>query len=414
MAGRTQDSNASRPEQASEAVRAAPGRPGTTPRAAVAGAGFIGATHVAALRRLGIDVAGVVTSSERGAQEKAEELRLARGYSSLDAVLSDSEVDVVHLATPNRHHYRQALLAIEAGKHVVCEKPLALTSSESAELVNRAEAAGVVNAICFNARFYPLCRQAREMVVTGAVGPPRFVTGSYLQDWLLFPDDWNWRLVPEEGGALQAVGDIGSHWLDLVRFVTGRRVEAVMADLHTFVTVRRRPISQAKTFSGNAGGERGAQTEVAMSGDDAAGVLLRFEDGMRGTVAISQVSPGNRNVLKFEVDGTESSVSWSSDRSEELWIGHRDRANEILPRDPALLAPATRGSALYPGGHVEGFPDTFRALFAAIYRDVEAGGPSSSPIYATFADGHEGLLVAEAIARSARESCWIAVDRQAA
>lgn len=399
--------------QNSPSRRAHPGRAQPVqPRAAVAGLGFIGVTHIETLRRLGVEVTGVVDASPARAVERARTIGVEHAYASFEAMLSDPDVDVVHLATPNRHHYRQALAAIDAGKHVVCEKPLALESSESGDLVRRANAAGLVNAVCFNSRFYPLCRQAREMIADGAIGAPRLITGGYLQDWLLFPSDWSWRLVASEGGDLQSVGDIGSHWLDLARFVTGRRIDSVVADLHTFVPVRLRPVEPTETFSSEA--RSPAQVEVPMNGDDAAGVLLRFEGGARGVLMLSQVSAGNRNAIRLEVDGVERSVSWSSERSEELWIGHRDRPNEILVRDPALLGAPARGITAYPGGHVEGFPDTFRALFAGIYRDVEAGGPSSDSVYATFADGHEGLLVGEAIAQSARQQRWITVDRDSA
>ena len=203
-------------------------------------------------------------------------------------------------------------------------------------------------------------------------GAPRFVTGAYLQDWLLLPTDWNWRLDPDEAGALRAVADIGSHWLDLARFVTGRRVEQVLADLHTLVPVRRRPTGPVEAFA--AAGDDEERVEVAMTSDDAAGILLRLEGGARGLVAISQVSAGRKNTLTLEVDGAEAALAWRSEEPDDLWIGHRGRPNEILKRDPALLAPAARATTAYPAGHVEGYPDTFRALFAAIYADVAAGG----------------------------------------
>jgi predicted dehydrogenase len=378
-------------------------------RAGVAGVGFIGVAHVEALRRLGVRVLGVVGSSPERAQAKAEAAGLPPAYESYEALLADPDVDVVHVASPNHLHFRQAAAALKAGKHVVCEKPLALTSTESAGLVRLATEAGVVHAVCFNVRFYALCHQARAMVAAGEVGAPRFVTGSYLQDWLLLPTDWNWRLVPEQAGGLRAVADIGSHWLDLIRFVTGRRVEAVCADLHTFVPVRRRPTGPVETFAAEP--QEGERVDEPMSSDDAAGILLRMEDGTRGLVAVSQVSAGRKNAITFEVDGADAALAWYSEHPDELWIGHRGRPNEVLARDPALMAPEARAVAAYPAGHVEGYPDTFRALFAAVYRDVAAGGPSPDPRYPTFADGHEGLVVGEAIARSAREERWVRVER---
>jgi predicted dehydrogenase len=380
------------------------------PRAGVVGVGFIGVAHVEALRRIGVEVAGVVGSSPERTEAKVRAANLPPAYPSYEAMLADPDVDVVHVASPNHLHVPQALAALDAGKHVVCEKPLALTSAESAELVRHAEVAGLVNAVCFNIRFYPICHQAREMVRAGAIGEPRLVTGGYLQDWLLLPTDWNWRLDPAEAGALRAVADIGSHWLDLARFVTGRRVEQVMADLHTLVPVRRRPTGPVEAFAVAADDEE--RVEVAMTSDDAAGILLRLEGGARGLVAVSQVSAGRKNTLTLEVDGSTAALAWRSEEPDDLWIGHRGRPNEILKRDPTLLAPAARATVGYPAGHVEGYPDTFRALFAAIYADVRAGGPAAEPAYPTFRDGHESMLVGEAVGRSAREERWVDVERE--
>ncbi len=378
-------------------------------RAGVVGVGFIGVAHVEALRRLGVDVVGVVGSTPDRARAKAAAANLPKVYESLEALLADPDVDIVHIATPNHLHAEQVRAAFDAGKHVVCEKPLGLDSKETADLVDRAAASGLVNAVCFNIRFYPLCHQARVLVASGALGDPRFVTGSYLQDWLLEETDWNWRLVPEQAGGLRAVADIGSHWLDLARFITGRRVVEVMAELHTFVPVRRHPAGPVETFAVGGGDED--LIEESMSSDDGAGVLLRFEDGARGLVAISQVSAGRKNSVSIEVDGADSAVSWYSEDPDKLWIGHRGRPNEILQRDPALADEDVRRIIGYPGGHVEGYPDTFRALFAEVYADVGAGGPSTEPTYPTFADGHDAVAVTEAIARSAREQRWTPVER---
>jgi predicted dehydrogenase len=377
--------------------------------AAVVGVGFVGVAHVEALRRLGVTVRGVVGSSPERARRKAEAANLPPVYESLDALLSDPAVDVVHVASPNHVHAEQVRAVLEAGKHVVCEKPLALSARDTADLLRRAEASGLVHAVCHNVRFYPLCHQMRAMVASGAIGEPRFVTGSYLQDWLLLPTDWNWRLEPEKAGSLRAVADIGSHWLDLARFVTGQRVAEVMADLHTFVPVRRHPPGPVETFA--AAPEEAELVEEEVASDDAAGLLLRFEGGARGVLAVSQVAPGRKNALSIEVDGSRSSVAWCSEDPDRLWVGHRGRPNEVLPRDPALVAPEVRPVVGYPGGHVEGYPDTFRALFAAVYADVERGRPSEPPAYPTFADGHEALCVLEAVARSAAEGRWVKVER---
>ena len=247
------------------------------------------------------------------------------------------------------------------------------------------------------------------MVTDGDIGAPRFITGSYLQDWLLLETDWNWRLVPEEGGELRAVADIGSHWLDLSQFITGQRITKVMADLHTFVPVRKHPAGPVETFAASEAGQ--VLIEEPMSSDDAASIMLEFEDGARGLVAVSQVSAGRKNSVSIEVDGAESAVSWFSENPDHLWVGHRGRPNELRQRDPSLASQDAARVMGYPAGHVEGYPDTFRALFREVYLDVASGGPSDTPRYPTFADGHDVLLVSEAIAVSSKERRWVDVNR---
>ena len=378
-------------------------------KAGVVGIGFIGVAHVEALRRLGVEVVGVVGSSPDRARVKVEAAGLPPAYESVEALAAEPEIDVIHITSPNYAHADQVRTVLDAGKHVVCEKPLALTSEDTADLVSRAKEKGLVNAVCFNIRFYPANHQAMTMVAAGAIGEPRFITGSYHQDWLLLETDWNWRLQPEEAGELRAVADIGSHWLDLTSFISGRRIVEVIADLHTLVPLRRHPAGPVETFA--AVDESQELIEEEMSSDDAAGLLIRYEDGARGAVTISQVSAGQKNSLRYEVAGSESSIRWQSTEPEDLLIGHRGRANEVLSRDPGLYAPEAARLVAYPGGHVEGFPDTFRALFSQVYADVVAGMPAESPTYPTFADGHDVMLVTDAIAQSHREQRWVSVQR---
>jgi predicted dehydrogenase len=374
--------------------------------AAVVGTGFIGAVHVEALRRLGVQVHGVVGSSHERAASRARDLGLPPAYDSFQAMLADPRVEVVHITSPNHMHHEHAKAALEAGKHVVCEKPLAMTPDESADLLRLAEAGGRVHATNFNLRFYPVCQHVHGMVRERALGDVRLVSGHYLQDWLLLETDWNWRLEPERGGDLRAVADIGSHWMDLTTFLTGRKIVAVMADLATFIKTRRQPAGPVETFSTG----RGVNTvEREIHTEDAATILLRYEDGARGALAVSQVSPGRKNSLVFEIDGSSSSAAWNSERPDELWIGHRGRTNELLLRDPAILNDEGRRAASLPGGHAEGFADTFRALYEAVYAAVAAGKPGDG--YPTFADGHDEMLVCDAVARSSRESRWVEVER---
>jgi len=384
-----------------------PRRPVADLKAAVAGVGFIGVVHVEALRRLGVEVVGVCAQTPDLAREVGLRYPLPHIYDGFDELLDDPTVDVVHVATPNHLHASQVRQAIAAGKHVVCEKPLALTSTESGELAELARESGRVCAVNFMARFYPQVREMRERCRRGDLGDLFAVHGSYLQDWLLWQTDWNWRLDPALGGSLRAVADIGSHWLDLVEFVTNRRIEAVLGDLATFVSVRLRPSAEVETFS--ASKPDAGVAEVPMQTEDAASVLLHLEGGARGSLTVSQVAAGRKNALAFEVDGSRASAAWCSERPEELWIGHRDRANELLLRDPTLLTPEARGSTSMPGGHSEGFQETFRELYRIVYAAVAAGAPPAVPDYPTFEDGHRAVLVGEAIARSARRARWTEV-----
>jgi predicted dehydrogenase len=374
--------------------------------AAVVGTGFIGAVHVEALRRLGVQLHGVVGSSPERAAARSRELNLPSAYDSFEAMLADPRVDVVHITSPNHLHHSQAKAVLAAGKHVVCEKPLAMTSRESAELLELAEHSGCVHVVNFNIRFYPLIQHLQRLIAEGGLGEVRLVSGHYLQDWLLLDTDWNWRLEPELGGDLRAVSDIGSHWMDLTTFLTGKRITAVMADLATFIKIRHQPPERVETFATEPKTNTVAR-EIRT--EDCATILLRYEDGARGALTVSQVSAGRKNSLGFEIDGAETAAAWNSERTDELWIGHRGRPNELLPRDPSILNAPGRRAASLPAGHTEGFADTFRALYAAVYRSVAEGRPGEG--YPTFADGHDEMLVCEAVARSAREGRWVEVER---
>jgi predicted dehydrogenase len=379
--------------------------------AAVIGTGFIGTVHVEALRRIGVQVRGVLGSTpERGAR-RADALGVARAYDSLDDLLADPGVQVVHVTSPNDLHVEQSRAALAARRHVVCEKPLAMTSDGSAELVELAATSGVVNATNFNIRYYPLNQNAREGVAAGRLGEVRFVTGRYFQDWLLLESDWNWRLQPDRGGALRAVGDIGSHWLDLATYITGQRIASVMADLTTFIGTRQEPTGPVETFATDRSGETLSRP---ITTEDVASILLRFEGGARGAVNVSQISPGRKNSLQYEIDGSQAAIAWDSEQPDQQWIGYRDRPNEALVRSPALMGAAGQAASALPGGHVEGFFDTFCAHFRAVYADVAAGAPSATAGYPTFADGHDEMLVGDAIARSAAEGRWVSVDRPSA
>jgi predicted dehydrogenase len=372
-------------------------------KAAVVGTGFVGVVHVDALRRLGVEVLGVAGSTP----ERAAAKRIAPAYDSFQALLADERVDVVHLTTPNHLHYPQAKAALAAGKHVVCEKPLAVTAEESAELVELAERSGLVHCTNFNLRFYPLVQEARERVHGGELGEVWSVHGGYLQDWLALPTDWNWRLEPEKAGALRAIGDIGSHWMDTAQFVTGLRIVEVFADLATVLPIRQRPVGEVETF---ASADEVAREEVDVRTEDLGHVLLRFENGARGSFVVSQVATGRKNSLRIEVDASRGALAWDAERNEELWLGRRDGPNEVLFRNAALMHPAAAARTQLPVAHAEGYADTFRELYRAVYADVARGGPADEPDYPTFRDGHVENVLADAVALSHRERRWVEVE----
>lgn len=371
--------------------------------AAVIGTGFIGTVHVEALRRLGVDLRGVVGSSPDRGAARARALGVTRAYASLEEVLADPAVQVVHVTSPNAAHYGQVKQILAAGRHVVCEKPLAMTSAQSAEMADLARASGKVAAVCYNIRFYPLNQHARQMVAEGGLGDIRLITGQYHQDWLAKAGDWNWRLEGDKGGALRSVGDIGTHWLDLVTFIAGEKPVAVLADLATFLPRRQRPVGPVETFSA----AKGATQEVAVTTDDAALILLRFASGARAALTTSQISQGRKNSLRWEIAGSAGSAAWDSETPDHLWLGHRDGPNQILQRDPSLMNATGAAAASLPGGHVEGFADTFRALFAQVYRDVAAGGRQAGSSWASFADGHFEMRFCDAVLASARSGAWV-------
>jgi predicted dehydrogenase len=372
---------------------------------AVVGTGFIAPVHVEALRRLGRPIAGILGSSPDKGRKAAAALGLPRAYASYEELLSDSAVQVVHVASPNRLHFAQCKQALAAGKHVICEKPLAMTAAETAELVDLARESGRVAAVCYNVRFYPLCLEAGQRITSGQLGDIFHVTGSYVQDWLLHDTDFNWRVLAEEGGALRAVADIGTHWLDLVTAITQLEVEEVCADLRTVLPTRHRPKESVETFQGKLGSQR--ETEpVAITTEDYGSILLRFRGGASGCLTVSQVTAGRKNCIRFEIAGSRAALAWDSERPNELWLGHRDKANEVMLRDPALLSGEARRFADYPGGHNEGFPDTFKQLFRAVYGYIEAGEFDARRPFPTFEDGRREVALCEAILRSQRERRW--------
>jgi predicted dehydrogenase len=378
--------------------------------AAVVGTGFIGPVHAEALMRAGVAVRGILGAAPDKSRAAAESLRLEIAYESYDALLADSAVHVVHITTPNKDHLDMTRRALLAGKHVICEKPLAMNARETAELVALANAHPQrVTAVNYNIRYYPLVHHARDLVQSGELGEVYAVRGGYVQDWLLFDTDWNWRLVPGEGGDVRAIGDIGTHWMDLIGFVTGLQVESLLADLATFVPQRKKPRQAVATFKGK---EQAGPVEydlVDIATEDWGSVLFRYAGGARGSMNVSQVSAGRKNLLTFEVSGSKGSVAWNSETPNELWLGWRDRPNGLIIKDPSLMSDRARAITSQPGGHAEGFPDTFKQLYRQVYGYIEAGDFSAPRPFPTFEDGHHELVLCEAILQSHRERRWVDV-----
>jgi predicted dehydrogenase len=375
----------------------------------VIGTGFIGPAHIEALRRLpGVDVVALADAGDALARSKADEQGIEKCYGDYRTLLAVKEIDLVHICTPNHLHYQMTKDALKAEKHVVCEKPLATTVAEGRELTALSREAGLVCAVHFNIRYYPLMEHVRAMIGKGEIGDIFSVQGSYLQDWLFYDTDYNWRLEPALSGESRAVADIGSHWLDLVEHVTGRSIAEVCADFATFHTTRKKPLKPVETYAGKLLKPED-YAAVPISTEDYATVMMRFAGGAHGVLTVSQVSAGRKNRVFFEIDGSKKSVAWESELPNQMWIGRRDRPNELLLRDPSLVYPESRELINFPGGHNEGFPDTSKQMFKQVISAVRAGGRDPSPLYPTFQDGLRELLLCDAILQSSRAGAWVKV-----
>jgi predicted dehydrogenase len=380
----------------------------------IIGTGFIGPTHIEAIRRIGfVDVIAIAETDQSSAEKKAAALSIPKAYGDYKDMLRDEEVQVVHNCTPNHLHYQINRDVILAGKHILSEKPLAVSSVESAELLNLAKERGIVHGVNFNYRQFPILRQLVSMVEREEIGKINLIHGSYLQDWLLFETDYNWRLAPEVGGKSRAVADIGSHWCDTVQYVTGKKIAEVFADLATVIPVRKKAKQHLATYE-NQTQEAGAYEDVPIQTEDYASVLIRFDDGSKGVFTVSQVSAGRKNRLSFELNGSKKSVHWNQEEPEKLWIGHRDRANEVLLADPSLFAPEARSSIHHPGGHNEGWPDALKNMMLNFYSYIRDGkDPSRDKTnFATFEEGHLSMCITDAILESNETGTWVKVKKE--
>jgi predicted dehydrogenase len=377
----------------------------------IIGTGFIGPVHIEALRRTGlVEITAIADINQKTADAKAVQLGVDKAYGDYRELLKNNDIQSVHICTPNSFHYTMTKEALEAGKHVMCEKPLAMLPKEGEELLKIANAKKLAHATHFNVRFYPLIHQAKKMVGNGELGEIFAINGSYQQDWLFFPTDYSWRLEPEFSGKSRAIADIGSHWIDTIEFITGCSVKKVCADFATFYPVRKKPLKPMETFTGKILSQKD-YADVKINTEDYASVLLRFNNGAHGSFTVNQVAAGRKNRIYFEIYGSKKSIAWSSESPNEMWFGRRDGTNEQLLKDPSLLDPMAREITSYPGGHNEGFPDTSKQFFIKFYKYIaeKAYEKGITPEFPTFEAGLREMVLCENIVESALKENWIEI-----
>jgi predicted dehydrogenase len=357
-------------------------------RAGIIGLGFIGEVHARAIRAAGGVVSVVADATFELAIAGGNRVSARRIARDAEELIASDDVDVVHICAPNHLHLPLARKALQAGKHVVCEKPLATALPDAHELVAAASEAGVVATVPFVYRFYPTVREARARVADGEAGDVRLVHGSYLQDWLSTAEDQNWRVDPALGGASRTFADIGVHWCDLVEFTTGHRIVALAAKLLTAIP------------------RRGQDSQISAVGtEDAASLVFETDGGAIGSLVVSQVSPGRKNRLWFSLDAANTSMAFDQESPETLWVGRRGD-NSVVRRGGAASSAEAMRYTLLPAGHPQGYQDCFNAFVADTYSAVRGHKPEGLP---TFADGLRAALITRAVLDSAESRGWVEV-----
>ena len=375
-------------------------------RTAIVGTGFMGRVHLEAVRRTeGVEVAAIVGRTEDAAQRLGAGFGVPLMKADYREVLQDRTIDAVHVCTPNAQHYSMTKDALETGKHVLCEKPITTAVREAEELVSLAAKQGLRNCVCHNLRYYPMVQQMRQLREAGELGEILVVQGTYSQDWLLYDTDWNWRADSKVSGPSRCMADIGSHWFDLAEHLTGLRVTSLCADLQTFHRTRKKPKHSVETFANKLMGPED-YIETPVDTEDFGAVIFRMGTRTRGCMSASQVSAGRKNGFRMEIYGSRSSVAWNQERPDELWVGHRDSGNALFVKDPSLLLPGARGFADLPGGHSEGYDDTFKQVFRRFYASI---GSSGTAEYPQFVDGLRQLKILDAVLESQRTREWVDV-----
>ncbi|MEG8989742.1 Gfo/Idh/MocA family oxidoreductase [Ignavibacteria bacterium 4148-Me] len=383
-------------------------------KSAIIGSGFMGSAHAEALMRIGgVEIIAIASNDLNGAKKLAEKYNIPNIYEKWEYLIDNKEVEVIHNCTPNYLHYEINKSAILQGKHVISEKPLTINSEQSQELVELVKQKGTINAVNFNYRFYPLVQHLKSIINKGDLGELYFIYGYYLQDWLFYKTDYNWRLETEMSGDSRAIADIGSHWCDLIQFLTGKRIKKVLANLFTIHKTRYKPETEVETFKEKEISHLSNVKEIQIETEDCGTVIFQLEDGINGTFTVSQISAGRKNQFFFEINGSEKSIAWAQEEPNKLWIGYRNKPNEILIKDPSLIDKGAKRYVHYPGGHPEGYPDCFKNLFNEFYDLVRTGKGISNEAnrhFATFEDGLYLNKIVEAIIRSNKEKKWINID----
>ncbi|MEA2258415.1 MAG: hypothetical protein QOJ51_1240 [Acidobacteriaceae bacterium] len=374
-------------------------------KVAIFGIGFMGRVHTEALRRLGnVEVVGVAGRTAAAARKFADAMSIERATGNYQDLLADPELDAVHICTPNELHFPMAQVAMQAGKNVLCEKPLASTAAEANAMLALAKEKGIAHCTLYNVRAYPQAQNMRRMREAGELGDIQVVQGTYSQDWLLYDTDWNWRI---ESGPSRTFADIGTHWCDLAEHITGRRISSLCADLTTFLDTRKKPKGSVETFTGKTL-QPSEYDEVAIKTEDFGAMIFAMGEKTKGSLTVSQVSVGRKNRLFIEIFGTKASVAWNTESPDELWIGHRNSPNQIVVKDPSLLTNGAASWADLPGGHSEGYDDTFKQIFRRFYNRV--ADKNASVEYPTFEDGIRQMRVLDAVLESSRKRAWVPAD----
>lgn len=376
-------------------------------KTAIFGLGFVGRVHFDSVRRLEhVQLAALADSKVEVAARLAADFAIPTADIDYRNVLCDPSIQAVHVCTPNAQHYAMVKDALQAGKHIVCEKPITATVEEAEDLVALAAQKGVRNCVCHNLRYYPMVQQLRRMREAGELGEILAVQGGYLQDWLLYDTDWNWRVDSKVSGPLRCMGDIGSHWFDLAEHVTGLRVTSLCADLQTFHKTRKQPKKSVETFANKMLAAED-YVETPVDTDDYGAVIFRMGERVRGSAVASEIAAGRKNRLSIEVYGTKASAAWDQERPNELWIGSRDKGNQLVLKDPAQLLPEARSYADLPGGHAEGYDDANKQLLKRFYASITDS--KMTPEYPQFIDGLRQMTIMRAELESQRTRSWVDV-----